>query len=301
MEKDKSFYIHLCSTDSMKTYLKNTSNNFVNLLCKPLELSEGFEVGLVEMQYTNNIFNVTKNSNFALFDFLYEWKSETEDKTTYWGRLYDAKVPEGQYDDVEDFCDILNRLVENMNIERLKGFKIFTYDKISKKFHINVENKYLTMIAKDHLINILGLAKKESTLNGVAIIGKSKQAKSYVYEGQERFFKNQTDHWKSDAEQGGVAAFPSQLVIVSSLLVYSPIIADTMFGSTFVRLLRIVPVTGKSNERIVHSFDNPIYYPVRETSISYIAIEIRDYSGQPVDFLTDNIYLLLHFRPIKKL
>ena len=100
MEKDKSFYIHLCSTDSMNTYPNNASNNFVNLLAKPLELNEGFEVGLVEMQFTNNIFNVTKNSNFALFDFLYEWKSETEDKTTYWGRLYDAKVPEGQYDDV---------------------------------------------------------------------------------------------------------------------------------------------------------------------------------------------------------
>ena len=299
--EEESFYVHLCSTDSVATYPTNSCSNFTNLLAKPIDLSRGYEVAVIEMQYTNSLYNVTANSNFGLFDFLHEWKTtENSAENSLWGQLHNANVPEGQYDDVEDFCDILNRLVDQMNIDRLKGYKIFTYDKISKKFHINVANKFLTIIVKDHLINILGLAKKESTLYQVAIIGKSKDAKSYVYEGHIRYFKNQNDHWKSDSETGGVAFFPSQMVIVSSLLLYSPILADVMFGSSFVRLLRVVPVTGKSNERIVHSFERPIYLPVKESFLSYIGIEIRDYSGQPVNFLTDNIYLLLHFRLIKR-
>ena len=299
---DESFYVHLCSSDSIKTYPDNKCNNFVNLLAKPIDVSQGFEVAVVEVQYTNSFYNVTENSNFGLFDFLYQWEEpKPSDKKVLWGRLYDAHVPPGQYDDVQDFCDILNNLVDAMKIKRLEGIKIFTYDKISKKFHINVKDLFLTIIAKDHLINILGLAKTAATPSQVAIIGKSKEHKSYVYKGHVRYFKNRSDFWKSDAEEGGVAFFPSQMIVVSSLLLYSPILADTIFGSSFVRLLRIVPVSGKSNERVVHSFLNPLYYPVRESLISYIGIEIRDYSGQPVHFLNDNIYLILHFRPIKKI
>lgn len=302
MDQNDGFYVHLCSSDSMGTYPKNTCSNFVNLLAKPLDLDTNWEVGLTEFQYTNSIYNVTANSNFALFDFLYEWEDKDEfgKKTTYWGRLYDAKVPEGNYDEVTDFCKILNRLVDEMQIERFKGHEIFTYDKVAKKFHINVKDRFVTIIAKEHLINILGLAKKESHPGKVAIVGKSKKPKYYEFKGKKRYFRNQRDQWDSDAEEGGIAFYCSQMIIVSSLLLYTPIIADSIFGSNFVQLLRIVPVTGHSNERVVHSFRNIIYYPLRESMINYIPIEIRDYSGAPVNFLTDNIYLLLHFRPIKK-
>ena len=298
MEKtDDSFYVHLASTDSLKTHPKNTANNFVNQLARPLDLSQGWEVGVTEFQYTKNFYNVTANSNFALFDFLYEWKGK--DKVLY-GRLYNGNVPEGNYEDVQDFCKILNRLVDRFEIARFKNNPIFSYDTVAKKFHLNVKNRFVTIIAKEHLINILGLAKKRSTPSQVVIVGKSKDSKFYTYRGEKRFFKNSRDHWKSDTVDGGIAHFTSQMVVVSSLLIYSPIISDSIFGSSFVRLLRIVPVSGKSNERVVQSFDHIIYYPVRESVITYIPIEVRDYSGEPVNFLSDNIYLLLHFRRIKK-
>ena len=266
---DDSFYVHLCSSDSLGTYPKNTGSNFVNLLASPLDLSIGYEVGITEFQYTNDLYNVTENSNFAIFDFLYEWKSEGSDDVKY-GRLYDGKVEEGNYTDVEDFCQILNQLVSNMKIKRLDGIKLFSYDSISKKFHLNVKNLYITIIVKEHLINILGLTQKEGSTKQVVIIGKAKDKKSYMYKGKERFFRNQRDHWDTDSEQGGVAKFTSQMIVVSSLLIYSPIIGDSIFGSSFVRLLRIVPMSGRSNERVVQSFNPIIYYPVRESTITYI-------------------------------
>ena len=78
MDQNDGFYVHLCSSDSMGTYPKNTCSNFVNLLAKPLDLDTNWEVGLTEFQYTNSIYNVTANSNFALFDFLYEWEDKDE-------------------------------------------------------------------------------------------------------------------------------------------------------------------------------------------------------------------------------
>ena len=76
---EKSFYLSLCSTDSLDTYPSNSCDSFTNHLAQPLELSQndsgGWEVAISEMHYTNSLQTVPKNASFGIFDLLYEWDS----------------------------------------------------------------------------------------------------------------------------------------------------------------------------------------------------------------------------------
>lgn len=305
---DNSLYLSLCSTDSLHIFSNNVCDDFTNVLAQKLSFSVPYELALIEMHYTNAINTITKNCSLALFDFTYAWEEEettdgqTDQKraqSVEYGRLYDLKLPDGYYATADILCKKLNDLVSSCKIARLKDVQIFSYDNIKRKFSINVKDLWLCCIVKSGLIDVLGLERRHYTLGQAAFIGLAKDLHFYMFHGKKRYFRNQTVEWTSDSIDGGVCPYVANLNVRNTMLVYCDVLKDSIFGSQFTNLLRTIPFSGQENERIVQSFQNPIYLPLKSDVMSSINIKIRDFNSQKIDFLTDNIYLLLHLRPQK--
>ena len=293
MAESDDFYINLTSTDSLEVFPNNKANSFTNLLVRELMFYDisSYEVGLTEISYISSFYNIDEISNFSLFDFEFAWP-----KSKY-GRIYDAKLTQGYFSKPEDLCASLNEKVEQMGISRLKGIKLFSYDHHTRKFSLNVDKLYITLIFHGQIINILGLGTEHYTKSDFAFIGKEKQGKFYMKDGVKHFYYRPDIEWHSDSPHGGEVSFVCQMVIHSSFFVYCDIIREHIFGSNYTNLLRQVPIRGDyQGSRSVQSFQSPFYLPIRSSNIRSINVEIFTVSGDPLDFLEGSVSLVLHFR-----
>jgi hypothetical protein len=93
--------------------------------------------------------------------------------------------------------------------------------------------------------------------------------------------------------------YPKSINISDYLMVYSDVIEYQYVRDTFAPLLRTVCRTGSFNETCEKIFTSPHYIPVRKSYIISINIDIRDTSGNPVQFSapTGKVLTKLHFRP----
>lgn len=297
MSEDEDFYVHVVSTDSLDTFPQNSPSNFTNVLARDISFSDvrKYEVSLAECSYNSNFYNVSDDCAFGLFDFLYLWSGSSP----RYGKLTDLKIPSGNYQNAEILCEFLNQLIDELNIPRLKNKQLFTYNKFTRKFDLNVNELYLTILVKGSLIDLLGLERRHAISNQIAYIGKSKNLHYYVYEDEKtkRYFKNQVRSWVSDAELGGTAPFVAQMTSVTAFLVYVDFVKDVVYGSSFSNVIRTVAIKGTNNgERIVDCFIKRQYVPLKFNTFNSISIQIRDFQGNHLLFKSGNLALTFHFR-----
>ena len=216
--------------------------------------------------------------------------------------MYDLKIPPGSYSTIEQFLTVCNNLVDKLQIKRLKNVKVFDYDHLARKFIINInESMFMCLLVKNDLIDLLGLERGTYISNQVVFIGSSKPLHFFMHDGKKCYFRNQRVQWKSDSPLGGICPYIGNLRIKTTMLLYSNIVKDQIFGSQFTNLLRAVAIDGGlENERIVVSFKNRIYLPLKFDRLIDISVSIRDFQRRKMDFQTDNVYILLHFRPCKQ-
>lgn len=289
-----SFYLHVASTDSLGTYPENSGAKFTNVLPTDISFPDvtQFEVALSEISYNSNFYNIDDDCAFGIFDFQYQWP-----KTDLYGKLWDLKLASGFYKTPETVCKVLNDLVSSLNIDRFRDVKLFSYNEITRKFELNVEELYVTILVKGSLIDILGLERRVYVRHQIAYIGKSKDLQFYLYEGEKRFFKNQRRSWVSDAEKGGIAPFVAQMTSVSAFLVYADLVKDVMFGSTFSNVIKTLGIKGTNNgERIVDSFLKRMYVPLKFNTFNTISVRILDFRQRPIEFKSGNVTATFHFR-----
>ena len=291
----ESFYLHVVSTDSLTSFPANTASKFTNIL--PIDVSfpdvTKYEVALSEISYNSNFYNISDDCAFGLFDFLYSWSG-----TKLYGKLYDLKVPSGNYENPEIVCGFLNSLVQKLPIPRLKNKNLFSYNRYTRKFDLVVADLFLTIIVKGSLIDILGLERRYAIPNQIAFIGKSKEKEFYLYGKEKRFFKNKRQSWVSDSEQGGISPFVAQMTSVSAFLVYVDFVGDIIYGSNFSNVIRTVAIRGSNNgERVVDVFSSRMYVPVKLNQFNSVSVEILDFRARPLQFQEGNTSLTFHFRP----
>lgn len=297
MSEDDDFYIHTASTDSLQTFPENKPSKFTNVLPRDITFSDvrEYEVCLAECSYNSDFYNVSDDCAFGLFDFLYLWPGTTPK----YGKLIDLHVSSGSYESAQVICDILNELVDKANIARLKNIKLFSYNKFTRKFNLNVADLYVTILVKGSLIDILGLEKRHHIPHQIAYIGKSKDLHFYLFgdKGEKRYFKNQMRAWVSDAEDGGQSPFVAQMTTVTAFLVYADFVKDVIFGSRFTNVLRTLAIKGSnSGERVVDCFQKRMYQPLKFNTFNSITVEIRDFEGRPIVFNSGNFSCTFHFR-----
>ena len=300
---NESFYVHVVSTDSLNTYPDNQGSRFTNTLPTDITFADvtKYECSLAEISYNSNFNNISDDCAFALFDFFYLYSDTNE-----YGKLYNIQIPPGNYQSAQVVCDFLNSLVDDLNISRLKNKKLFSYNTYTRKFDLNVDGLYLTILVKGSLIDILGLERRQALPNQIGFIGKSKAKEYYYYPEnpkpkevpEKRYFKNRRQSWDSDSVHGGTSPFVAQMTCVSAFLVYVDFIKDVIYGSKFSNVIRTVAIRGGNNgERIVDSFIKRIYVPIKFNQFNSINVEIRDFQSRPLEFLSGNVSCTFHIRP----
>ena len=297
-DNPNEFYIHLASTSSLDTYPQNKCHDFTNVLPAEIRLnSRSYECALTQISYTSYFYNVEKTCSLAIFDWLYFWKKDKR-----WGKLYDVPLSEGLYKDPEVLCSHLNELIANANIGQLKSKNIISYHPFKKKFSVDIDGLWLSLIFHNKLIDLMGFEATHYIKNQWCVIGRPKSGQSYIYDDgkghtEKRYFYNGEIDWKTDSLHGGLCPFVSQLAPVSSMLIYSSLLSDVIYGNQYTNLIRTCPIEGDlEGQRIVRDFSNRMYFPVRIQTFREITMKVFDSSGAYLNFLSGNFSCILHFK-----
>ena len=186
-------------------------------------------------------------------------------------------VPEGYYENIEDlFAAILKGSVVEKDslfgtpfsyeIKNAKKFS-FEYDKILKKVKVTYDkNAIVKIILSEQLKFMLG-------------------------------FKN------TILENNDVAEYPPTLNAgLTCLYIYTDIIEPQIIGNVNAQLLRIVHISGgKHGDSVEKLFNDPHYVPIVKKEFDRISINVKDDTGQLVEFVSGNIVVNLHFRKKRQL
>lgn len=81
-----------------------------------------------------------------------------------------------------------------------------------------------------------------------------------------------------------------------ALYVYTDIIADDFVGDVKIPLLRAVGIEGDRGDFANKEFIHPHYKPLKTGYINSIRIEVKDDTGQDIDFTVGKVICTLHFR-----
>ena len=85
---------------------------------------------------------------------------------------------------------------------------------------------------------------------------------------------------------------------IDTFLIYSNLVSEQYTGDSFSNLLRMCPVHGKDNQRVVERFEKIHYVPIAKRYITNIDIHIKTVEDIFVT-LKDLTYIKLHFRKIR--
>ena len=291
-----NYYVTLLSGASAQQY-ENTSNKFTNKLPIPLQLDDdNMEFGLCELSYVRNFDNVEYIKNgLAIFDFLN--KNEINDNIleVTFGQIYSCNILKGYYKNPNAICKSLNALIWD-KVARLKYRAIINYDEPTRKFVINTDGVYISLLFEHSLALLLGITEREYKKGERFIIGESKQGDGYKYKGELRNYSDSNLRWKGG--NGGLQKYESKLRTTDTILIYCDLVLQQFSGDTFSNLLRMCPVTGEDNQRIIERFEKIHYVPVSKRHVTAIEIHIKTIDDS-FFHLKDLTYVKLHFRKRK--
>ena len=152
------FYLTLPSNSSMDYYKGNSLANFTTRLPNAINLTGDWEVGLVEIQYPHNWYNVPEEESCRTCRVRCR-SGNSEDGPT---AGYDFLVPSGYYHRVQT---LLNQIEEKANhvLKSTNNTINLNYDKISRKVSMEISPCRLTL--PPHLRKMLGMTMFSSFAN----------------------------------------------------------------------------------------------------------------------------------------
>ncbi len=86
---------------------------------------------------------------------------------------------------------------------------------------------------------------------------------------------------------------------VYALYIYSNITEPSLVGDARVPLLRIIPIKGSAGQMVAYQFEKPHYHHLACRQFQTVTTDIRDDTGQPVEFERGKVIVKLHFRRTK--
>ena len=167
-------------------------------------------------------------------------------------------INEGYYGTMKELISEINAKTKKAVGENIK----LTYDATSEKIRVYVKNGYKLLLVKGVLSQILGFAGKETMIP-----------------------KTQLSPFTCDLSGG-----------IRCLYLYCDITDYQIVGDTKAKLMKVLPVEGKYGDTIYKTFDVPTYYPIGIKQFQDIKIDIRDDSGQKVQFNSGRVVVNLHIR-----
>ena len=152
------FYLTLPSNSSMNYYKANTLANFTTRLPNTIDLTGDWEVGLVEIQYPHNWYNVPAEESCRTFRV----RCQSADNENGPQAAYDFMIPAGYYHRVQT---MLNQIEEKANhvLKSTNSTINLNYDKISRK--VSMERSLCRLTLPPHIRKMLGMTMVSSFAN----------------------------------------------------------------------------------------------------------------------------------------
>lgn len=260
---ERDFYITLISSSSNNIYPSNTTSCFNIQLPRDIQLSEEAVVGLAEIHFPYNFFNVTDENNRFSFihgDYIFNGNITTGFYKTV-SELISAILKETQ----DDLGDWLQLESETNRTKVIKTKKIQTAHPKSK----DKESRSRGFYFHDRLAIQLGFPPNENV------------------------FKFNISPYVGNIYFG----------IPNQMLVYCDIIEPQIIGYESSQVLKIINSTEsevKFGTPCYREFHKIHYIPVLKNKFDSIEINIRDISGYKFPFRHGVVMVKLHFKDRKK-
>ena len=311
MEDIWSEYVDLISTASLDLYPQNHGALFTNQLPIPQQLPENAYVCLEELEYTHCFYNVTPEKvSMTVFDMNHEYLPHTvKNKNSYstYGKFKLAPLKEGNYDTVEKLCSAMNQSLKTGGVKELEKHEVFSYDPISMKFTVDVEDLNLSLWLRGDILNYLGIETTRATVREYVVLGKPKMTPTFEYvnpndtstppKKETRHFCDGYGTWEVATLKKFIGEYVAQLTVVNSFVVYVDCVQSQVTGDTFSDAIRIVAIKGSDQPgtRIITEFDKVYSLKVSKRYIPSITVRIKDIFGRDIKFLMGNVRIKLRF------
>ena len=176
--------------------------------------------------------------------------------------IHENAVSAGKYKDIDTLVGCINSIISAYRYYSRDQAVIpqLKYNEFTNKMSLTVQPKHITLKLDPHLDSILGTMMKDES----GFVG----------------FTTCVDFTDS----------------VPGLFVYCNLVSPTIYGSTYVNILRVVenvPFATKFGDQVWRSFSNPLYLPLAHEEFQSCRIIIKDDQGKTIDFKDGETAILL--------
>lgn len=282
MDKD-NFFVILPSNVKTDEFPDNKIGHFYTPLPHSLDLKSGqWEVSMVGLNYPHNWFNILPPLNYINFTKKVQKTVKKKDKDGNFeldddGNFIYIFERDENGKVIEEWQNVTKFITPNFyNVkELLHEIEYIKPEDYHSKFVMNIKNERIKFILR---------AREGIYLNKglYDLLGFSEQ---HLFNNEERKSKTVEAKYAADINAN-----------LHSLYVYTNIVQDTLVGTSYVPLLRIVNVSGKYQSQIDKIFNNPFYIDILHNKIKTIEISICDDQGQLIPFQSGKCIVKLHFK-----
>jgi hypothetical protein len=251
------FHVLLMSNANMDRHPENTVSSFINVLKEPLTLDQNYEVALVEVHFTNSVYNVLKDHN------LVNLRSFNKEGKEIPSLAMSLEIPPGLYRSRVELIRAMNTTLKPLNIG---------------KFHIDPVTHMTSYTALDVPID----ARTEITLSFALCIQLGYESDTIV---------NHTPLATRAADLTHNA--PTHMLIYCDIVKYI-LVGDA--HAPLLRMINTEYHKHEYGASITKGFLNLTYLPVARRVIDSISIDICNLLGQKLPFNSGRSSVLLHFR-----
>ena len=294
------FYVVLPSNGSGTYFPANTTSCYTNHIKEALVLDGAWEVALVEIEYPIS-WTVLKQDIIVSLVYRIDtsegarplWNDDhAEVDLVYGQRLYHgimddlravhAKIPAGYYRSAWQIANMMrDRFVSeepkylgpHLQVERAEESGMIKFKSKSRDMEVVIYKGH------DEIAQLLGFASQNGT----------KTLKKYPVD---------RPGLKRDGQKKELACSQDipRILHTNSIQVHTEIVEEEQVGDARLQILKIVQVKGESGKTSNKCFRHPHYKPVSKHYINSISIELKDDSGQRLNFTSGKVICILHFR-----
>lgn len=274
------FYIHLPSDSSLNVYPDNTIAKYSTKLAKTIDLDGQYEVGLSEIIYPTDYYNVDNRDqdyNFRIKQMLFNDNGENIQDVVH----YKVQINSDLYYTSGEFLEKINVAI-NEGVHR---------------FPINI----IVSLDNTGRINI-NITRSGSPLSVEVDPGVMAH---FYFELSPQFSQrlgfDKTVSLSMDDSSIVRARHKFDLHMGKKLMyVYSDIVSYSLVGDVSVPLLRACNLQEPSSNNTIHlSFPDIHYKPVQKSQFDTIDISINTEEGLLMPFQSGKVMITLHFRKVK--
>lgn len=255
----KDFFVTLLSNSSMNYFPQNKTSSFTVQLAEKITLNGSWNVGIAEIHYNYNFFNVTDANN----EIIVKRKSDQTENSIV--PMAEIRITPGYYSTVSDLVETVNTTILDRG---LINEAIISIDGINNRTIVHAENVYEklgSVTFKGRLAMQLGFEPGANILD-----------------------------FRLSPHIGNTSfGVPDQM------LIYTDIIEPTYIGHEKASVLKIINTNVKSykfGDVCYKEYTHIHYMPVQKREFEAVSVDIRDYTGTFMPFQHGVLTIKLHFK-----